>query len=489
MVEIWKDWCRLCGRPNKLTADQIVKNENDNYLKNIISQYFVLSMEDERMPQTLCLDCRNFLTALSNFGQQVQNLQLMYLEMDHEEKLGNKIDLNSFRTKFGLDEIVEMNCKTKPELSKSKENESVDILDNDFDQVLGNENWINHHEMMTSSLIKMENFNEDALISNHIEKKKETKKLIRVDTIQCEICPKVFAQISRYLLHLKKKHNIIREPPPKNRQKSADDKIICKLCGKSCGNRGAYVSHMQKKHENAEIEEPKLYECSICSKTFTQKMALTKHEEIHLPKDQRNLFPCTQCNKKFLNEYLLEAHIKIVHLKERPFVCEVCGKGTTSKRSLEDHKLVHTEATHKCELCSQLFKNIKRLKVHMKTHENFNVPCLICNLRLKNNQSLKEHMSIHTDVKNFKCPLCENAFRCRRNLRAHMLTHTGLKPYHCSFCDVSYANRSNCKKHEKHAHPAEFAEMEAKGLKVHSKNVPKFHELKQMMEHMKQKIL
>jgi len=203
--------------------------------------------------------------------------------------------------------------------------------------------------------------------------------------------------------------------------------------------------------------------CKVCGKLFKSISAYEKHESTHLPLEERKTFPCLLCNKKFLWEKHLQIHVNAIHIGKKSFICEECGKGYLTLNSLNTHKIVHSDdKPFKCSKCEKTFKRMAALKEHLR--------------------------NTHTDEKHFQCLICQYACRDRRNLKTHMLIHVGLKPYQCTFCDVSYSDPSNCKKHVKHAHPLEFAEMDSKGCRLHTKSVPTFYELKQMMEKMKQSI-
>lgn len=44
---------------------------------------------------------------------------------------------------------------------------------------------------------------------------------------------------------------------------------------------------------------------------------------------------CEICDRKFVNGKTLSKHIKTVHNKIKPFICNVCGKKTARKASLQ----------------------------------------------------------------------------------------------------------------------------------------------------------
>ncbi|CAH8829423.1 unnamed protein product [Trichobilharzia szidati] len=79
----------------------------------------------------------------------------------------------------------------------------------------------------------------------------------------------------------------------------------------------------------------RLFNCSICNKTFTKNSSLLRHERIH------NMI--------------------------KPFVCRFCGVGFTQSCSLTSHELIHTgEKPYQCTLCNANFRQSCNLKRHMK---------------------------------------------------------------------------------------------------------------------------
>ncbi|XP_062129846.1 zinc finger protein 449 [Drosophila sulfurigaster albostrigata] len=88
---------------------------------------------------------------------------------------------------------------------------------------------------------------------------------------------------------------------------------------------------------------------------------------------------CEICQQKFVNGKTLSKHVKTVHNKIKPFICNVCGKKTARKASLIIHMRQHTgEKPLKCEHCkfatrdpSSLFKHRQR---HLKDATATTVP-------------------------------------------------------------------------------------------------------------------
>ncbi|EDV95815.1 zinc finger protein 674 [Drosophila grimshawi] len=78
---------------------------------------------------------------------------------------------------------------------------------------------------------------------------------------------------------------------------------------------------------------------------------------------------CEICQRKFVNGKTLSKHVKTVHNKIKPFICNVCGKKTARKASLIIHMRQHTgEKPLKCEQCKFSTRDPSSLYKHRQRH-------------------------------------------------------------------------------------------------------------------------
>jgi uncharacterized Zn-finger protein len=178
----------------------------------------------------------------------------------------------------------------------------------------------------------------------------------------CE-CGKTFKQMSNLTSHINTKHKgIVRE---KN--------ILCDHCSVKCATQNEMTVHMRSHTQ----EKP--YRCSVCTVSFSTQGTLTKHELRHTAdKSQLRTKPCNykDCHKAFESNSGLMAHIRSVHLKERPYPCAVddCDETFATKLTSTKHVArVHNGGrTVDCKYkgCASKFFDKGDMMKHMRVHTN-----------------------------------------------------------------------------------------------------------------------
>lgn len=110
---------------------------------------------------------------------------------------------------------------------------------------------------------------------------------------------------------------------------------------------------------------------------------------------------CIVCSKRFKIRGDLQRHIRVVHMKEKSFVCKECGKAFGHSGHLNRHMASHrNDRRFHCELCGYSFFQASHLashKEHIHSASNGrNHECSWCRLRVSSVDELQEHLdSIH----------------------------------------------------------------------------------------------
>ena len=104
--------------------------------------------------------------------------------------------------------------------------------------------------------------------------------------------------------------------------------FTCYLCGYCCNMRGYHMnSHTGTKP----------FKYNICFQTFTQPQNLYVHRKTHSPLE----FKCDFCPKMFTLKGSRDAHVN-VHTRAKPFKCDQCHEGFSSRSGLYQHRLKHS---------------------------------------------------------------------------------------------------------------------------------------------------
>uniref|UniRef100_A0A1Q3F183 Putative c2h2-type zn-finger protein n=1 Tax=Culex tarsalis TaxID=7177 RepID=A0A1Q3F183_CULTA len=532
MLSNWRSWCRLCAN-----ECAVYKLESLDELNEITMRHFHFSLQElADVCNCICEECYNFVNKLERFKERCLQTSKMLLEFcassasDDAELLDS--DIQDLRFRFLSDSI----------LAAVEEADSQDVKGFTVTNVMeGEEEGVNERgpevevsseqeeggvdtgdltepEMVQLKIEKVSNRKKrkssDRLVSNLDESVKDSDSVLtrltvdefgefKVNDTLMSTEPEEFDAYDNENLVEEKLWDLGSDPDEEDLEEEDEEeeedeqdeskptvvkprstvrsklgqqpRVRCEECDKPFASRSMYVLHLQAKHPDS----PELrFQCAMCPKRFSSEKKAKQHEAVHLPSDQKMVHPCNFCDKKFSKLVNVQAHIKAVHIGERPYICEECGKAFGTKGALKEHQVTHSdEKPFQCSHCPKKFKNLPRLKTHEDIHNDTLYVCPHCGLQLNTKRTLKMHMVVHSDQKKFKCQYCGNEYKRSKALKNHLILHTGLRPYQCPFCEKTFANGSNCRSHKKKAHPKELAALEASGGQTRATNIPKLNQL------------
>ena len=145
----------------------------------------------------------------------------------------------------------------------------------------------------------------------------------------------------------------------------------CEICDKGFLKKGDLNVHLVK-HTGA-----RPYKCLSCSKSFSVKCNLRKHEKNYCALGIKNLtFKCIKCPSVFNGKEKLQRHEKR-HDQKSNYECDVCEFSADCKDYLRIHVLrMHKISTnvYPCDGCDKQFS----LEVDLRRHKKSYCKSVVC---------------------------------------------------------------------------------------------------------------
>ncbi|CAG5129724.1 unnamed protein product [Candidula unifasciata] len=217
----------------------------------------------------------------------------------------------------------------------------------------------------------------------------------------------------------------------------------CDVCSKVFPNKRYMLRH------RASHVAPQ-HCCDVCGKMYKIRKAMLEHRKTHDTTYKKTKVKCEHCPKVFCNRYILECHIRDVHMgQKKSYLCSTCGKSFTTKHSLAEHTNAHTGVKpHTCEHCGKSFSYESALRDHRYTHtDDKHFWCNHCQKGFSQRSGLKMHMRIHRQHKMFICSECGRGFTQKQALQRHERVHKGEKPFVCRHCGRFFTDASIIRRH------------------------------------------
>uniref|UniRef100_A0A182RMN6 C2H2-type domain-containing protein n=1 Tax=Anopheles funestus TaxID=62324 RepID=A0A182RMN6_ANOFN len=245
-------------------------------------------------------------------------------------------------------------------------------------------------------------------------------------SFKCSQCDGKFDSWKPCLMHLWKEHQIDL------------GMLRCPVCEK----RFVYTVHVFKHLLTHRLNQKSDVPCRVCGKKFVNTSQRSVHEALHQKKDMHEDEDelevkekprwyaerrCNICKHMFSNSKILSKHIKTVHLKIKPFVCNVCGYKCARKATLNIHIRQHSGLKPlTCKNCTFRTADPSALSYHERRHRNEKAyQCKTCGIRLVQPSTLRSHIQTQhpQEYQQMKCTLCDYASINAQNLKRHQANH------------------------------------------------------------------
>ena len=255
------------------------------------------------------------------------------------------------------------------------------------------------------------------------------------------------------------------------KQEIATKKLFqCSMCSRSFERENGLRTHANRVHQ---------YQCTVCGQTFKNNnkgaRAYIIHCRTHL-KQNPKLHKCKVCQYTSKIEDKVHRHEQKYHkLYSRLHRCDVCGLYFPKKQDFEKHCTFHPQKAlhyrsqihpnpkiHKCTVCPLTFINEKTVRRHEQgTHKLHRVlhRCDVCGSNFPKKQDFEEHYKCYhpEDYEKafpYRCPRCQKRFDSKSRLACHRRTHgkgklhSGGKPSHrCKVCGKDCSSPSYLTRH------------------------------------------
>lgn len=279
--------------------------------------------------------------------------------------------------------------------------------------------------------------------------------------ITCKECPLVFSSVNFLKLHMRRKHNALKE----------DFRLKCRICNLSYDKIESLKRHVRRKHGQGS-------HCSVCNKQFESRELYLNHSHVKVIKE------CSMCGLIFASQGGLAKHLRCTHKIETPKVvfCNICNEGFHDKRHLKPHLLkVHLKVSYTCQFCKKVFKAKESYRRHVlfkhpiKSQTKVELQkCEHCMEMFADEFEVCHHINIaHRDqtayfkqplleVKKeeealdmFQCTKCPESYQTWELLRTHYeQNHHTVKETQCQLCGLVLPE-NDFQKHMKTQHIVE----------------------------------
>ena len=122
----------------------------------------------------------------------------------------------------------------------------------------------------------------------------------------------------------------------------------------------------------------------------------------------------------------MQRHVSMVHLKTKPFQCQICSRSFALKHELKDHEEIHSGLKFDCKKCDKKFVSKRRLNLHFRSIHLPKVQLApatgeVCKKTLSDRGELQRHKRlVHSTIRPFTCKYCPRTYALRSIMNSHV---------------------------------------------------------------------
>ena len=157
--------------------------------------------------------------------------------------------------------------------------------------------------------------------------------------------------------------------------------------------------------------------CSICSRTFSNRIEYMNHFEDCLP------LICGFCSKSVCDYEMLKMHV-LKHHNRFIHQCKFCRQISYDSHSELTHRSLNCplQGYFECENCTSRFETLKAVQGHSLMHWNDTLlTCSYCAFKTLMKVKLADHEERHLKIMAlFECPYCAWGSNCMPRMVQHI---------------------------------------------------------------------
>ena len=163
----------------------------------------------------------------------------------------------------------------------------------------------------------------------------------------------------------------------------------CETCGKRLKSKKTLRQHKQLKHPNQDNPLPPI-KCSVCLQIIEAKKFKIHMKERHPGEAIEE--KCDLCDQLFKTVYNLKRHKDNVHNINKRFECIICGKFRSQRSDkMREQMQLHQQQQHRCESCSFASNRQRELLAHRSKCKPKHFSCRLCGKKSTSKTALRQH--------------------------------------------------------------------------------------------------